>query len=81
MNSPADNISPPGNAGGQGGEHQYWILAALGVPVEWMRFCTTCDSEQRFVADRECSYGLVGSCANCGEERVVPFSRTTWWPA
>lgn len=51
--------------------------AVLVVPIEWMRFCSACESEQRFVADQECDFGLVGRCANCGEERFVPFTRTT----
>lgn len=51
--------------------------AVLVTPIEWMRFCSACESEQRFVADQECDYGLVGRCANCREERFVPFTRTT----
>lgn len=50
--------------------------AVLAVPIEWMRFCDVCESEQRFVADQECEFGLVGRCANCGEERFVRFTRT-----
>lgn len=52
-------------------------VASLATPVEWMRFCPVCNNEQIFVADRECSSGLVGRCSNCGDERIAPFTRTT----
>lgn len=51
------------------------FVVQLDCPVEWMRFCFTCESEQRFIADRECMYGLVGRCSHCGEERIAPFTR------
>jgi superfamily II helicase len=47
----------------------------LNVPVEEMRLCTKCQSEQRFVADRDCAFGLVGTCMGCGDEWLRPFSR------
>ena len=50
-------------------------VAKLAVPVEWMRFCWQCDSEQRFVADRVCVSGLLGCCTHCGDERIAPFTR------
>lgn len=56
---------------------QYGALAVLDVPVEWMRFCPSCESVQRFVADREAAIGLVGSCSGCGAELFAPFSRAT----
>ena len=51
-------------------------FAQLEVPIEWMRFCAVCQSEQRFVAQIEVGNGVFGCCANCGDERVVPFTRT-----
>jgi hypothetical protein len=51
-------------------------LVVLEHPVEWMRYCEVCQSEQRFVADMECASGLIGHCANCGEGKRVPFTRT-----
>lgn len=56
-------------------------IATLDVPVEWMRFCQQCESEQRFVADRVCVHGLIGACTRCGDERIANFTRTTWEPA
>lgn len=53
-------------------------LIPLPAPREWMVFCPVCESLQRFVADRECEYGSVGFCVNCGDERVAGFTRTTW---
>jgi len=47
----------------------------LDCPVEWQRYCFVCDSEQRFVADRECLYGLVGCCSKCKAKRIAPFTR------
>lgn len=51
------------------------FIVQLDRPVEWMRFCFTCESEQRFVADRDCPYGLVGCCTHCGDQRIAPFTR------
>lgn len=48
----------------------------LPVPVEWMRFCYECNSDQVFRADRVCVSGMVGSCPK-GHDRIVPFTRTT----
>src|SRR5882672_4192442 len=50
-------------------------IERLYQPVEFMRFCLPCDSEQRFVADRVCSGGLLGYCGKCGDERIAPFTR------
>jgi len=50
-------------------------VALLEPAVEWMRFCRSCDAEQRFVADRVCVSGLIGCCVNCGDERIAPFTR------
>jgi hypothetical protein len=53
------------------------LAPTLAVPVEWMRFCFVCDSEQIFVAGWECERGLVGCCLGCGDERIAPFTRMT----
>lgn len=50
-------------------------VAVLERPVEWMRYCEVCDGEKRFVAEMECQSGLIGYCANCGEEGFAPFTR------
>ena len=52
------------------------VVRRLDAPVEWMRYCERCESEQRFVADREAVAGLLGACSKCGEERIAPFTRT-----
>ena len=45
-------------------------------PLEWMRYCPVCDSEQVFVATCFVANGLLGKCAKCDDERVVPYTRT-----
>ena len=59
----------------EGGDLPGRGIAVLDLPVEWMRFCGHCDSEQRFVAGWICDAGLVGCCAVCGAESVAPFTR------
>ena len=41
-----------------------------------MRWCVNCGGEQVFVEVFECEAGRVGVCLGCGDERVIPFSRT-----
>jgi hypothetical protein len=41
-----------------------------------MRWCVNCAGEQVFVEVFECEAGRVGFCMGCGNERVIPFSRT-----
>jgi hypothetical protein len=53
------------------------IIGRLFVPVEFMRFCSACDSEQRFIADQVCATGLVGRCSKCDEVWVAEWTRTT----
>jgi hypothetical protein len=60
-------VFPGGNLGG---------VAALETRVEFQRFCEKCDCLQTFVAGWECQEGLVGVCLGCGDERVMPFTRT-----
>jgi hypothetical protein len=51
-------------------------VAVLETAVEWMRWCSNCETEQRFVAEMECAIGLIGHCSNCGEEKIAPYTRT-----
>jgi hypothetical protein len=60
---------------GVGDGNQCLGVAVLDPHVEWMRWCSICDSEQIFVAGWQCNSGLVGCCLGCGDERVEPFSR------
>jgi hypothetical protein len=41
-----------------------------------MRWCGNCGGEQVFVEVFECEAGRMGFCMGCGNERVIPFSRT-----
>jgi hypothetical protein len=50
-------------------------VTALEIPVEWMRWCGLCESEERFVATLEGKFGLIGCCSTCGNERIAPFTR------
>lgn len=40
------------------------------------RWCVNCGGEQRFFPCFEFAGGRVGVCLGCGDERVIPFSRT-----
>jgi hypothetical protein len=51
-------------------------IEPLHIPVEWMRYCVVCESEQCFVAHERCANGLICSCSKCGDRRVVSFTRT-----
>lgn len=48
----------------------------LETQIEFMRFCEKCDCEQIFTAVLECQSGHVGCCQGCGDERLIPFSRS-----
>lgn len=52
-------------------------IAFLDVPIEWMRFCPTCGRETRHIAYCESAAGLFTVCPDCGDDRLVPFSRAT----
>lgn len=67
--SPVSENDEGGDRSNQGG------VAVLEIPIEWMRWCESCDSEQRFVAGWICDAGLVGCCAVCGAESVARFTR------
>jgi hypothetical protein len=51
-------------------------LEVLHIPVEWMRYCEVCDSEQCFIARWRCESGLVCQCTRCSDTRVAPYTRT-----
>jgi len=81
VHSPTEKSPVPCRpVGAEGGRSS---LAALGfaelkVPVEWPRFCPVCLSKQNFIGQIEVGNGLFGCCSNCGDERVAPWTRTTW---
>ncbi len=49
---------------------------SLEPQVEFMRFCSRCDSEQIFTAVMQCEQGLIGVCRSCGDESLIPYTRT-----
>lgn len=53
------------------------VATPLSVPFEEVRFCSKCLSEQRFLVDRECDFGVLGTCMGCGDEWLRPFTRAT----
>jgi len=55
-------------------------IEEMHIPVEWMRYCEECDAERRFVARERCSAGLIATCATCGDNRLVRFSRMSTDP-
>ena len=75
MSFPAEVSHSPSSVGWEGGGWEETV-AALRTPVEWMRFCERCESEQIFVAGWQCAERLMGCCLGCGEESVVRFTRT-----
>jgi len=78
MNSPTDSPELPRSVGPEDGTPMRGlaVLHPLNQPVEFMRFCPHCQEETRFIAQIEMLNGLWGCCANCGDERVVPYTRT-----
>ncbi len=77
MNLLTELLQPPSSSvGRESGDVLAGGLAALEVPKQDMRFCEICDCEQIFCAGWETFDGLMGCCLGCGEERVIPFSRT-----
>ena len=67
--------SSPHSVGNGGGEETHGF-AVLGLIHQEPRWCANCGGEQTFVPVYEIHIGRVGYCLGCGEERVVPFSRT-----
>ena len=49
--------------------------AVLEVPVEWMRWCAHCESEQHFVAGWYSLVGLIGICLCCGDPALATYTR------
>jgi hypothetical protein len=83
MTSPTDNMVPPcpvvGNQDGErlSGE-EIAVLASLEIdpPRRVMLPCYQCGRETEFLAQFEMANGLWGCCLGCGEERLVPYTRT-----
>jgi hypothetical protein len=53
-------------------------IELLATPVEWMRYCSSCDRERKFCADRQTKTGLLGYCTGCGTQGHAPFTRMQW---
>lgn len=58
-------------------DHVDAYTALLDVPVEWDRYCPTCEHERHFRAEKFCVRGLIARCSVCQEEIVARFTRTT----
>lgn len=66
----------PTNAGSSEGSE--CGLASLDPFVyQEMRWCVNCAGQQIFAPMFETDFGRVGLCMGCGEEKIVPFSRST----
>lgn len=52
-------------------------IARITPAIELVRWCSECNAETGFFADRVCLNGHLGFCLVCGAERVMPFTRTT----
>jgi hypothetical protein len=80
MNLPIDAACALISIGELEGREQGEALAALGFsldrPVEFMRECPACGRVARFIAEIGLSNGLYGMCSQCGDQRVVRFTRT-----
>lgn len=59
------------------GEAVQAVPVLLEVPVQFNRYCYSCDCESLFVAGWETPWGLLAYCVSCGAERMVEWTRTT----
>jgi hypothetical protein len=84
MTSPTDNMVPPcpvvGNQDGDKlrREEELAVLALLELkpPHRVSVPCYQCGKESEFLAQFEMANGWWGCCLGCGEERLVPYTRT-----
>lgn len=61
------------------------VMVDLPVPIapldpaihRDMRWCINCGGRAEFIEAFETEFGRVGVCMGCGEEKFVPFTRTT----
>jgi hypothetical protein len=77
MTLPTEERFPCSSVGTEGEDGDRGGIAVLDHPVEWMRFCQRCESEQRFLAECFCAGGLLAHCANCGDAVIARWTRTT----
>jgi hypothetical protein len=67
----------PSSVGKEGGDNLGGGFAVLDPEIyRDMRWCANCGGEQTFVPVYEMECGRLGYCLGCGEEKVVPFTRT-----
>jgi hypothetical protein len=69
-------VRSPHSVGVTGGEASEGGFAVLGLIHQEPRWCANCGGEQTFVPVYEMECGRLGYCLGCGEEKVVPFTRT-----
>ena len=76
---PTPTLTPAGlgdgAAAGETTAHAVLPIHTLEVPVEWMRFCPHCGSQQRFVAGWFSFAGLIAECVRCGDTVVAEYTR------
>jgi hypothetical protein len=75
MNLPTESVGFAPLVGAEGGEASDFAAPDFSVYQD-MRWCANCAGEQVFVPVYEFASGRVGFCLGCGEERVLPFTRT-----
>lgn len=74
--SPAERF-PALNPQSAGAERSDRGVAPLDPEIyREMRFCPICECEEEFVEVFTFCCGRVGVCLGCGDEKVLPFSRT-----
>jgi hypothetical protein len=65
----------PHSVGNEGGEERGFAVLDSDVFRD-QRWCANCYRLETFVEVYEFEGGRLGYCLGCGEERVVPFTRT-----
>ncbi|MBV8807976.1 MAG: hypothetical protein JO033_04825 [Acidobacteriaceae bacterium] len=53
-----------------------YLVEYLAVPIEELYFCPYCEVLHTVAFNRECEFGLIGTCGECGEQLFRPFTRT-----
>ena len=76
MNLPTENPTPFSVGGEDGGVFRGSVAVLDSSIYRDMRWCVGCAGEQVFLEVYEFSGGRVGVCLGCGEEKLIPFTRT-----
>lgn len=78
MTLPTDQTSVASVGGEDGVPPEASVLAHLQLspPQRFTLPCYQCGKASEFLAQFEFPQGLWGVCLGCGEERLVPYTRT-----